>query len=376
MDIIDLSDHLSPHIDTPTTPDVCPAPVATRLTDIPAEPLTWIWPGWIPAGVLTILGGHVGDGKSTVIAAIAAALTTGATLPEDFTPRASNVLILSAEDDPARVIRPRLEANNADLDRVFILNGGDTTTNLVTSQRQLDLRRDAGHLRAIIEDHDIRLLVIDPLGSFLRHSDRASEGAIRAALQPLMAVVAGTGVAILGVMRVGKSGQGRQPAQRLVGSSAVPAIARSVIMIASALGDGEDGAPDRAILQVVKTNYALAPHPVELRMAGNGAVQWLGPASVGIDELAETASDRRLTHSERADAAAFLREYLAESSINAVQVLKQAKRLGFSEITIRRAKKDIGVVSYRDAVLRGFWMWRLPETPVDPAQPDPHPWCT
>ena len=81
-------------------------PVAVRLTDIDAEALTWIWPGWIPAGVLTILGGYVGDGKSTAMAALVAALTSGAPLPDGTTVPPINVLILGVEDDPARVLRP------------------------------------------------------------------------------------------------------------------------------------------------------------------------------------------------------------------------------------------------------------------------------
>ena len=339
-------------------------PLLHRLTDIETAPLTWIWPGWIPAATLTILGGHVGDGKSTAIAALVAALTTGNELPDGTTSPRANVLILSAEDDPARVIRPRLEANGADLDRVFIL---DATTGPGLALRSTDLHRDAAHLREIILAHNITLIVIDSLGSFLRSSDRASEGALRDALQPLMSVIADTGVAVLGVMRVGKTGLNRRPAQRLVGSSAVPAIARSVIMIARA-SDEADNTSGRAILEVVKSNYVQPPPPVALRMGADGTVAWLGAANAGIDETAGNAVDPRLARSEREEAADFLREYLAEESTNAITVLKQAKDLGFSEITIRRAKKDIGVESYRDEMFRGFWMWRLPKTSKRPAQ--------
>ena len=377
MDIIGLTDRRTTRVDhdhaaPPAIDDTSAAatPAIRRIADIPAQPLTWLWPGWIPAGTLTVLGGHVGDGKSTIISAIVAAFTTGACLPDGATAPVVNVLILSAEDDPARVIRPRLDANNADPDRVFILD----TASPATHQRWPDLRRDAARLRDIIEAQDIRMLVIDPLGSFLRRSDRASEGDIRDALQPLMTIIADTGVTVLGAMRVGKASTARRPAQRLVGSSAVPAIARSVIMIASA--HGEDTTPGSAVLQVVKSNYTRPPQAVALRMDDDGTVQWLGPASAGVDELAETATDRRLDSSERADAAAFLREYLAEGSVNAVAVLKQAKRLGFSEITIRRAKKDLGVTSYRDPHFRGFWMWRLPDTDAQFTQPDPHPSST
>jgi len=354
MDLEDFADmftsQISAHIDE-IEQDIANIPVVARLSEIPAQNLAWLWRGWIPAGVLTILGGHVGDGKSTVITALVAALTSGSALPDGTTAVPTNVLILAAEDDPARVIRPRLDANHVDPDRVFILDAAS-----------LDLGHGIDHLRRIIEDNHIGLVIIDPLSSLLRRADRGGESEIRAALRPLAYLAASTGVALLGTMRVGKTGRTRRPAQRLVGTSAVPAIARSVIMIAR---EEDDQNPDRAILQVVKSNYAAAPEPVALRIDPDGAVHWLGPTESGIDDRADDAMDRRLSRSERTDAADFLREYLHDHDVEGTQVLKQAKRLGFSEITIRRAKKDIGVTSYRDGFYGTTWKWRLPADDQD-----------
>src|SRR5690606_1167261 len=120
--------------------------------------------------------------------------------------------------------------------------------------------------------NDIGLVVIDPLGDVLRRSDRASEGEIRAELEPLMNVIDATGVAVVGVMRVGKHGSARRPAQGLVGSSAIPAIARSVIMIAPTT---VPDTPNRAILQVVKSNAGRQPQPVALEIDSTGVVTWL-----------------------------------------------------------------------------------------------------
>lgn len=356
MDIAEFADlftdRMSAHLDR-IERDLASAPVVTPLTDIPDHALAWLWPGWIPSGTLTILGGHVGDGKSTVASALVAALTRGAELPDGTNTDPANVLILAAEDDPARVIRPRLEANAADPDHVFLLS-------------PVILQQDAGHLRRIIETNRIDLLLIDPLSCLLPRAERGGESEIRAALQPLIDIATDTGVALLATMRVGKTGLARRPAQRLVGSSAVPAIARSVIMVArdeAAAGEGEEQEPGRAILQVVKSNYATAPAPVALRMDPGGRVHWLGPADTGIDDLADDRMDRRLSRTERQDAADFLREYLRGRDVEAAQVLKQAKDLGFSEITIRRAKKDTGITSYRKG--SPSWMWHLPDGKED-----------
>lgn len=344
-------------------------PVVRRVSDIPEKSLGWVWPGWIPAGMLTVLGGHVGDGKSTLVAAITAALTTGAPLPDGAAMSAQNVLILSGEDDAASIIRPRLAANNADLDRVFILDGFRNPFDPDSAPERLELRHMPGQLHDIVTAHDIRLVIIDPLGSFLRRSDRASEGAIRDALQPLMNVIADTGVAVLGVMRVGKSGGPGRPAQRLVGSSAVPAIARSVIMLARVSGVDDDE-PGRVVLQVVKGNYARPPQPLAVEIHDNGAVRWLGPVDAGIDELAQGNAGLVPSGTDRADAVEFLREYLAGEDAPAADVLAQAKKLGMTDITIRRAKKEAGVTSYRDPDHYGRWTWHLPLTDEDPALDD------
>jgi hypothetical protein len=48
-----------------------------------AEAIVWLWERWIPAGMCTI---HGGDGKSTVMASLLAALTTERPLPPPSQP--------------------------------------------------------------------------------------------------------------------------------------------------------------------------------------------------------------------------------------------------------------------------------------------------
>src|SRR4051812_45362623 len=102
-----------PLMPTPTQPLA-----VQRIDDVNRQPVRWLWPGWVARGTLTLLDGDPGMGKSTLAADLAAKVSRG-TL-QNQTP-ALNVLILSAEDDPARVIRPRLEAAGADLQRVLFV---------------------------------------------------------------------------------------------------------------------------------------------------------------------------------------------------------------------------------------------------------------
>lgn len=95
-----------------------------RLSEIEAKPVCWLWPGRIARGKLTIIAGNPGLGKSQITASLAAVVTTGGRWPVDRHPsKASDVIFLTAEDDVADTLRPRLEAAGADVRRVHFVEG-------------------------------------------------------------------------------------------------------------------------------------------------------------------------------------------------------------------------------------------------------------
>src|SRR6266702_2517317 len=51
------------------------------LSDVAPEPVTWLWPGRIPYGKVTILEGDPDEGKSQVTIDLAARVTAGRALP-------------------------------------------------------------------------------------------------------------------------------------------------------------------------------------------------------------------------------------------------------------------------------------------------------
>ena len=59
------------------------------------------------------------------------------------------------------------------------------------------------------------------------------------------------------------------------------------------------------------------------------------------------------------DAKEFLRGLLADGPIGAKRVYAEAHEAGYSERTIRRAQKALGVDATKDGLKAG-WSWRLP----------------
>src|SRR5689334_4378705 len=180
----------------------------TRISSIESRPVEWIWKNRIPRSMLTLLEGDPATGKSTLLLDLVARVSRGWNMPG---PNAAllggnqpgMVILLSAEDDPASVIRPRLEAAGADLDRVVILSvptldGGDREVAITDD--------DIARIEAVALSEGAVLVVVDPLTAYLTDStDTNSDHSVRRALVKLKGLAERTGCAVVCVRHWRKS---------------------------------------------------------------------------------------------------------------------------------------------------------------------------
>ena len=96
-------------------------PELISLADVEPEQVEWLWPDRIPLGKLTTLAGDPGLGKSFLTLDIAARVSEGRSWPDETANERGSVILLSAEDDLADTIRPRLDAAEADVARILAL---------------------------------------------------------------------------------------------------------------------------------------------------------------------------------------------------------------------------------------------------------------
>jgi 5S rRNA maturation endonuclease (ribonuclease M5) len=164
--------------------------VMRRASEVEARPIRWLWKYRIPCGKLTIIAGHPDLGKSQVTCYFAARVTRGGPWPDGagHAVGGGQVVILSAEDDSADTLVPRLEAAGADLERVHIVDGvirgysGDGTLH----QRMFSLETDLAALDAkLTELQRVELVVIDPLSAYLGNIDSHVNAEVRGALGPV-----------------------------------------------------------------------------------------------------------------------------------------------------------------------------------------------
>src|SRR5262249_29933179 len=89
--------------------------ITVRAIDIKPKRIEWFWPNRFARAKVGLLGGHPDEGKSLILADMAARATRGERWPcnEGRAPL-GNAIILTAEDDLNDTVIPRLIAAGAD----------------------------------------------------------------------------------------------------------------------------------------------------------------------------------------------------------------------------------------------------------------------
>ncbi|MBI4574708.1 MAG: AAA family ATPase [Planctomycetes bacterium] len=260
-----------------------PAPVVVRVADVEAVPVRWTWPGRIPAAKLTLLVGDPGLGKSLLTLYFAAVVSRGALWPGREPSEQGAVVILSAEDDVADTIRPRLDAAGADTKVIHAL----TAIRDGAHERVVCLDRDLPAVEATIEragrTAPVRLVVIDPISAYLGDVDSHVNAAVRGALAPLAALAQRTGAAVLAVTHLRKAPG--QAVYRAMGSLAFTAAARAAWGVAR---DAKDPEGRRRLLLPIKANLAAAPKGIGFRVVADGAgprIKWdTDPVTADVED--------------------------------------------------------------------------------------------
>jgi putative DNA primase/helicase len=330
--------------------------VARQLSTVEPEELYPVWGGRLFLRKLTAIGGPPGVGKSYLTLALARAVSKGAWVPGELTAfPLGDVLIASYEDGGADTLRPRLGALGADLARIHVIEGiRERANGGIRPFGPADVGWFARHLVTLATP---RLLIIDPVSAWVGAGvDEYRSNEVRGALEGLRRIAETYGLAVILVMHLRK--QAADTAlNRFNGSGAYGQLVRSALVC------GRD--PDdekRCAVAHVKYNLTAQLPTLGYRIDADG-FHWLGEVD-DLDGERLAGHDPNDEGSARAEAVEFLRAMLADGPRLAKEVQEEARSVGISEKTLRRAKKLRGVISSNDGFLGG-WQWSLPSEPEE-----------
>lgn len=307
-----------------------------RMNEVEATEIDWLWYPYIPFGKITVIQGDPGDGKTTCVLAIAAAITTGVALPESKTAaEPMSVIFQTAEDGLGDTVKPRLVQSGAECERVIVID---------ESEKELSL--SDVRIEQAIELTGAKLFILDPLQAYIGADvdmHRANE--IRPVLKRISAVAEKTGCAVVVIGHLNKGANKSQ--YRGLGSIDIQAAARSVLTVGRIKGKPYT----RAIVQG-KNNLAPEGAAIGFELDPEEGFRWIGTLPITIDELLSGVMPERDTTYDRA--VDFLKAELADGEKPAAFLFEKAASKEIQERTLRSAKQALAIPSFkRDKK----WFW-------------------
>ncbi|MBM3476504.1 MAG: hypothetical protein FJX75_24795 [Armatimonadetes bacterium] len=307
--------------------------------------IEWAWNGWVPFGLLSLVAGATGDGKSAFALDLAARFIGGKSWPDgtaNTVPPGAPVLVLDSEGAQA-VWRDRIYAWG--LPRDSILFPGDGFARIMLD----DLAALAGVKDTILR-RGVRFVVVDSLRSALPAGVDENSSSVAALLTPWTDMARDTGAALWVTHHFNRPRQGEARntslLDRVRGSTAIPALGRVVLTIDHPQPETREEDPTMR-LSVAKSNLARIPKPLGFEVTETG-LEW---CEAPEPERRETATDR---------AADYLRDALQKKPAPPGELMDK-RPANVSRDAIYGAKKRLRIVEVRDPDNWRRVTWALPE---------------
>lgn len=319
-----------------------------HMEDVVSKEVEWLWYPYIPYGKITIIEGDPGEGKTTLVLKLAAALSRGLPLPcdDDKEYEPIHIIYQTAEDGIEDTIKPRLEKAGADCSMIRVIDETDKELSMTDDRLE----------QAIIETK-ARLIILDPIQAYIGATvdmHRANE--IRPVLKYLGIIAEKHNCAIILIGHMNKA-SGSKSTYRGLGSIDIQATARSVLLVAR-LRDK----PNIRIMAHDKSSLAPAGDAIGFEMTEDNGMVCIGPYDITIDELLsgnEGRGKKKLDIAEN-----FIKEYFGSNKvIPSNEIMMEAAKRSIKRNTLLSAKKKLGITSDKEKAEDGtiYWTWVMPE---------------
>lgn len=268
----------------------------TSAADIEPESVEWAWDGRVPLGMITLIVGEGGLGKSMQSTQLAAELSRG-TLPGALFGTPVHVAIASAEDTWKQTIIPRLIAAGADrrhVHQVEAIDSDGDPDDIAIDGQIADLERACKAGR-------IRVLIVDTVVAHIPTTTNTwNEQHVRAVLKPLAHMADRLGLAVVGIMHLNRR-EARDVLTRISGSGGFGNLARSVLLFAPDPHEPEDSLV--RILAHAKCNVGRLQPTLRMRITEQTIDGRITTAHLVADGESELTTAELLTPRDKIKAA-------------------------------------------------------------------------
>ena len=332
----------------------------TQASNILPVEIEWVWPQWIALGKFTVLAGAGGTGKTTLALSLAATLTAGGVWPDGVECKTKgNVVIWSSEDDPRDTLVPRLMAAGADLERVLIIEGRIGPAGQL---EPFDPATDLDTLySSVMQIGGVSLLILDPVVNLIK-GDMHRANDVRRGLQKIVDFASNMDCAVLGISHFSKGSVGTLAVDRVIGSQAFGALARTVLVVGKH-DNSEFGVFARAKsnISIDQGGYSYLIEHCTIRTREDSCIEttktvWGDFIDGSASEiLSATEKNNNVKEYEPATA---LKKILQTGRMSSREIEEVMKANGYSKKQLRTASDKLNVIITRAGFgpdMRSYW---------------------
>ena len=306
-------------------------------SDVRPMSVNWLWYPYIPYGKITILQGDPGDGKSTMIMNIIAAVSTGGFTPDGKKiKKPQTVIYQCSEDGVADTIKPRLLVAGAACDKVAFID-----------EEKTGLSLDDENMRRAICGLGAKLLVVDPFQAYFGDGDLSNTMGVRKIMHRLGIWASLYDCAIVLIGHLNKNTSSKD-LYRSLGSIDVMAAARSVLQVSCS--EDKQGIK---VLKQVKSSLAPKGKDICFRLDAEQGIVWFYNEE-NNSENGQKMHNEQYTKQELT--AKLLHKVLINGPVAANAIVQYFSKADISERTVMLMKKLLGIKSFRKG---GKWYWVL-----------------
>ena len=174
--------------------------VATVMpSDVIIKNVDWLWPGYIPKGMPTLIAARYGHGKTTMVTDIACRVIQGGSFP-----------IGKGQFMPGKVLHIHPDEQAEDVMRRYVLAGMSPASmdgKLVLVPPHKDMRLESlDWLRSLLFEHNPDLAILDTIGDLDEKGDLQAPGPGKVATALLAQIVGEAGCAMICLSHTKKGG--------------------------------------------------------------------------------------------------------------------------------------------------------------------------
>jgi RecA-family ATPase len=236
---------------------------------------------------------------------------------------------------------------NADLSKIHLLRSIRSGNNEST----FSLARDIQELEyAAMTLGDCKLIVIDPVTSYLQGAAWTNAVMIRTVLDPLKALAERTGAAVILVNHLTKTKSAAM--YRSLGSISIVGMCRVAWIFTRDMSD-----PERRLMLPLKNNLVASRKNLSYKITNRG-IEWEADPFQLQDDLISRLDFHEREAKALDKAMSWLSMELFGKEILSTTIEREAQKRGISPRTLRRAREKLKVMT-RPIGQQGSWLWRL-----------------